>query len=213
MPFKISLISISSEKRVQGLQVLNFETHEFDFLPATDLENLGKQRWNSDISFFMVKPQEICIVNFFSNHLIFIFKITQRSNMIEESSMDFSSQGNHFLPHHRSPGVPDSWLLHWKSPDQLEDSSLAFLEKPTFFLESKKNKHRKFSRKKTQHLQLQPKISPYLFGVMFWVAHPIFCCRCWKLIAKCSRLGVSSLATWGVCRESLPETKSKRHWK
>ena len=43
MPFEISLISISSEKRVQGLQVLNFETHEFDFLPATDLENLGKQ--------------------------------------------------------------------------------------------------------------------------------------------------------------------------
>ena len=69
MPFKISLISISSEKRVQGLQVLNFETHEFDFLPATDLENLGKQSWNRDlyiyicISFFMVKPQEICIVN------------------------------------------------------------------------------------------------------------------------------------------------------
>ena len=48
----------------------------------------------------------------------------------------------------------------------------------------------KFQEKKLPKLQLYN--SP-TFLSMPWTPNPIFCCRCWKLIAKCSRLGVSSL--------------------
>ena len=72
----------------------------------------------------------------------------------------------HIIP--SPPGVPHSWLLRWKSPDQLEDSSLAFLEKPTLFLSQKKN--RKMFQKKNNNISN----SNPNFPIPFW-CHLLSC--------------------------------------